>query len=230
MNTFKQLFTILSIIACSHLQAAHNFDLINANPENPIYVQANGGIWQVLNKEHYRYPINVPENNLLIMSLSANKDKSAAITILFSPEKVRDAAQLTGIKTTGTPTFYVEATVITEKDPSSAKTINQIKMTPQKGIGDSKQTKSGLSLEHNVTQGMIDAIVSITKQEKAGPAEPESTTATMTVEPTQEQMATEAPQPKQELVSQEKKVTQDVPVKRKRRSAKKHFTNQKSIV
>lgn len=231
MNTFKCLFILLTIIGYGHLQAAHNFDLVNAHPEYPIYVQANGGPWQVLDKEHYRYPITVAENNLLIMSLSANEDKSAAINILFSPDKVRDAVQQVGIKTTSTPTFYVEAAVIPGKVLGSTKTINKIKLAPQKGEGNSNKTKSGLSLENNVTQSMIDAIVPITEQEQAEPTEPkESATSTVPAQPSQEEITPKTEQPKEELAAQEKKVTQDVPIKGKRRSTKRHSTNRKSIV
>jgi hypothetical protein len=225
MNTFSRLSIILSIIVYSHLQATHNFDLNNAEPKKPIYVQANGGPWQVLNKEHYRYPVNVPENNLLIMSLSANEDKSATITILFSPEKVRDAAQQVGIKTTYTPTFYVDATVIIQKDPHSTKTINLIKLTPQKGTGKSNKTKSGLSLEHNVTQGIIDTMVSITKQE---PVEPQDTPVAEPPQSLPEEIAQKTLQ--SDLTIQKNNEPQDIPVKRKRLSAKRHITNRKSIV
>lgn len=142
-----------------NLQAVPNFDLINADPTIPIHVQANGGPWQTLNQQHYRFPIEVPENNLLVMSLSANDDKSASTSLIFAPERALETAKHVGSKITKAPTFYVEANVITEQVQGTDKTIKRVKLTPQKSHGTSNNTKSCLSLDNNVTQEMIDVIV-----------------------------------------------------------------------
>jgi hypothetical protein len=171
--------------------ATPNFDLINGNPKVPIHVQANGGPWQILDQHHYRYPVTVPENNLLIMALSANNDKSAAISIIFSPEKALDVAKRVGSSTTKAPTFYVTANIVTEKVPGSDKTIKHIQLAPQTSNGTSIQTKSGLSLENNVTQAMIDAIVAIASPEAPEQAEPkESWPAFATPKATEQQAHT----------------------------------------
>ena len=174
-------FIILAAALPINLQAVPNFDLINADPTIPIHVQANGGPWQTLNQQHYRFPLEVPENNLLVMSLSANNDKSASTSLIFAPERALDVAKQVGSKISKAPTFYVEATVITEQVQGTDKTIKRIKLTPQKSHGTSNKTKSGLSLENNVTQEMIDVIVesaSSDNPEPAEQAEPESVVMT----------------------------------------------------
>lgn len=160
-----------------NLKAIPNFDLINGDPKIPIHVQANGGPWQTLNQQHYRFPIDVPKNSLLVMSLSANEDKSAPTSLIFAPERALDVAKQVGSKITKAPTFYAVANVVIEKVPGSEKTIKHVQLMPQISSGTSNKTKSGLSLENNVTQEMIDAIVGIASSENSEPeeqAEPET--------------------------------------------------------
>jgi hypothetical protein len=183
---FYNLYTTTIIISLLNinLQAAHNFELINDNPKIPIHVQANGGPWQLLDEKHYRYPVNVKENQLLIMVLSANEDKSSPISILFTPERVLEAAQQAGHKTTEAPTFYVSASIVSEKILGTGKSRYRVQLTPQRSEGAHNKTKFGLPLDNNVTQDMIDAIVKIETEAPAPAEQKESETAVFTTEDT----------------------------------------------
>ena len=149
----------IATVLYTHMAAVPNFDLISADPKIPIHVTTNGGPWQTLNEQHYRFPIEVPENNLLLMSLSAHDDKSTPTNLMFSPERALDIAKQINAKITKAPTFYVQATVVSEKVPGSSSTIKHVRLSPQINHGATNKTKSGLSLENNVTQEMIDAFI-----------------------------------------------------------------------
>ena len=166
-----RFYLLVLVVTFTNVHAAPNFDLINADPKTPIHVTANGGPWQTLDQQHYRYPINVPENSLLVMSLSANDDKSAPTSLIFAPERALDVAKQVGSQITKAPTFYVAAQVITEKIPGSDKTAKHVKLTPQKSVGKDNKTKSGLPLDNNVTQEMIDIIVGIAESDTQEPEE-----------------------------------------------------------
>lgn len=171
MKLYMLVYTLLTTSLYTNLLPTPNFDLINEDPKIPIHVSANGGPWQTLNQQHYRYPIEVPENSLLVMSLSANDDKSASISLIFAPERALDVAKQVGSKITKAPTFYVTASIVDEKVTGSDKTIKHVQLKPQISNGTGNKTKSGLSLENNVTQEMIDAIVGIATSETSEPTE-----------------------------------------------------------
>ena len=161
MILYKIGWIMSASIFCINILAVHNFEILNGNPKIPIYVQANGGPWQLLGHKQYRYPINVPENNLLIMILSANENKTEPVSLIFAPEKALAVAQQVGSKITKAPTFYVTANVVTGTD----KTTKHVQLTPQATEGASNKTKFGLSLDNNVNQEIIDAIVEIASAE-----------------------------------------------------------------
>ena len=187
-----RFYLLVLVVTFTNVHAAPNFDLINADPKTPIHVTANGGPWQTLDQQHYRYPINVPENSLLVMSLSANDDKSAPTSLIFAPERALDVAKQVGSQITKAPTFYVAAQVITEKIPGSDKTAKHVKLTPQKSVGKDNKTKSGLPLDNNVTQEMIDIIVGIAESDTQEPEEQsESRSSTQQISEPQTHAVTE---------------------------------------
>lgn len=164
LNSLSAVFMVT--ILCNNIKAIPNFDLINADPKNPIHVSANGGAWQTLNQQHYRFPIEVPENSLLVLSLSANDDKSTPTSLIFAPERALETAKQVGSKTSKAPTFYVQATITIEKIPGSDKIIKHVQLSPQVSAGTTNKTKYGLPLDNNVTQEMIDLITGIATTEQ----------------------------------------------------------------
>jgi hypothetical protein len=152
---------ILTAALCTHRSSytLPNFELISADPSIPIYVQANGGPWQTLDQKHYRFPVEVPENMLLIVSLSANEDKSAPTSLIFAPERALDVAKEIGENIHEAPTFYVSARVSLQEIPEKNVTIKRVILNPQTSPSHNNKTKSGLPLDNNVTQQMIDHIV-----------------------------------------------------------------------
>ena len=114
MKIFDVLVSTIALCTYNMIFSIPNFELISADPTIPIHIQANGGQWQTLNQKHYRFPVEVPENMLLIVSLSAYDDKSAPTSLIFAPERILDTAKELGIKVTKAPTFYVSARVATQ--------------------------------------------------------------------------------------------------------------------
>lgn len=174
MNISKLFLIALILTPYSMTRAMPNFELYSADPKTPIHVQANGGIWQTLNEKHYRFPIEVPENSLLIISLSANDDKSAPTSLIFAPERALDVAKQVGSTIKKAPTFYVTAQVVSETVPGSDKPIKKVKLNPQTSHGTTNKTKSGFSLDNNVTQEMIDVIVETASSTSSEQAKEES--------------------------------------------------------
>ena len=212
----NRLYKITAAAALyTNLAATPNFDLINAEPQIPIHVSTNGGPWQTLDQQHYRFPINVPENSLLVMSLSANDDKSTPTNLIFAPERALDTAKQVGSKITKAPTFYVQAKVVVEKVPGSDNIIKHVQLTPQASLATGNKTKSGLSLENNVTQEMIDAIVGISASDSEEPEQQDEAEPITTAKPVTEQnepaTANAMQQPKSPVADETQKPAQKQP-------------------
>jgi hypothetical protein len=97
MKIFNAVVSIIVLCTYNLNFPIPNFELISADPTIPIHIQVNGGQWQTLNQKHYRFPVEVPENMLLIVSLSAYDDKSAPTSLIFAPERILDTAKELGI-------------------------------------------------------------------------------------------------------------------------------------
>ena len=163
MKSHMLICMIAATVLYTYGSSTPNFEIINTHPEVPIYISANGCEWHTLGKQYPRYTTRIPNNNLFIVALTANDDQSMPISFMFSPERILDVARRVGSKSPIAPTFYVQADVIEEKIPSSNKITKRVKLSPQVYSQTNLKTKSGLSLEHNVTQEMIDALVEQTK-------------------------------------------------------------------
>lgn len=181
MKSLNIVALISLLCTCSLAHATPNFELISADPTTPIHVQANGGQWQTLNQKHYRFPVEVAENMLLIVSLSAHEDKSAPTSLIFAPERLLDIAKEIGAKITQAPTFYVSARVALQEIPEKNITIKRVILNPQTSPSGNNKTKSGLPLDNNVTQEMIDHIV-----QASSPDEQDIIKQVTTAQPTQQ--------------------------------------------
>ncbi len=159
MKIFNAVVSIIALCTYNLNFPIPNFELISADTTIPIHIQVNGGQWQTLNQQHYRFPVEVPENMLLIVSLSAYDDKSAPTSLIFAPERILDTAKELGIPVTKAPTFYVSAHVATQEIPEKHITIKRVVLTPQTSPFGNNKTKYGFPLDNNVTQEMIDHIV-----------------------------------------------------------------------
>jgi len=194
MKSLYSITLIATLYICSFMQAIPNFELISADPTIPIHVQANGGAWQTLDQKHYRFPVEVPENMLLIVSLSANDDKSAPTSLIFAPERALDIAKEVGSTITKAPTFYVAAHIAQQEILGKNITIKRVLLKPQTSPSGNNKTKSGFPLDNNVTQEMIDSIVQASSPDEQDIIK-QATTMQAPVQPAEQPVLTDQSSP-----------------------------------